>query len=106
MLCDLLIREGADFATVMFPLYVIFANEVTVDALLAPLQPSEVVRVCDGASRMWEILLETKGVMTGEKKYCCLLCPVGNRREYRYDRDAIRHFNKDYLGFSYPCEYW
>ena len=106
MLCDRLIHEGADIATVMFLRYVIFAKEVTVDALLAPLQPSEMVRVCDGASRMWKMLLETKEVMPGEKKYCCLLCPVGKRREYSYGRDAVRHFNKDHFGFSYPCEYW
>ena len=105
-LCDRLIREGADIATVMFLRYVIFEKEVTVDALLAPLQPSEVARVCDGASRMWEMLLEMKEVMPGKKKYCCLLCPVGKRREYKYGRDAVRHFNKDHFGFSYPCEYW
>ena len=105
-LCDRLIREGADIATVMFLRYVIFEKEVTVDALLAPLQPSEVARVCDGASRMWEMLLETKEVTPGKKKYYCLLCPVGNRRVYSYGRDAIRHFNKDHFGFSYPCEHW
>ena len=106
VLCDRLIHERADIATVMFLRYVIFEKEVTVDALLAPLQPSEIVRVCDGASRMWKMLLETKEVMPGKKKYCCLLCPVGNRREYSYDHDAVRHFNKDHFGFSYPCEYW
>ena len=105
-LCDRLIHEGADISTVMFLRYVIFATEVTVDALLAPLQPSEVVHVCDGANRMWKMLLEMKEVTPGEKKFCCLLCPVGNRREYRYGRDAVRHFNKDHFGFSYPCEYW
>ena len=105
-LCDRLIHEGADPATVMFLRYVIFAKEVTVDALLAPLQPSEVVRICDGASRMWKMLLETKEVRPGETKYCCRLCSVGNRREYRHGHDAVRHFNRDHFGFSYPCEYW
>ena len=105
-LCDRLIREGADIATVMFLRYVIFEKEVTVDALLAPLQPSEVARVCDGANRMWEMLLETKEVMPDKKKYCCRLCPVGNRREYRHGHDAVRHFNRDHFGFSFSCEYW
>ena len=105
-LCDRLIYEGADISTVIFLRYVIFAKEVTVDALLAPLQPSEVVRVCDEASRMWKMLLETKEVVPGETKYCCLLCSVGNRREYRHCQDALRHFNRDHFGFSFPCEYW
>ena len=105
-LCDRLIHEGADVVTVMFLRHVIFAKEVTVSALLAPFQPSEVARVCDGVSSMWKMLLEAKEVMPGETKYCCLLCPVGKRREYKYDRDAVRHFNKDHFGFSYPCEYW
>jgi len=101
-----LIHEGADTVAAMFLRYIIFANGVTFDALMAPLQTSDVVSVCDGTSKMWKMLLETKEVMPGIKKYCCLLCPDGNRREYRDGRDAVRHFSKDHLGFSFPCEYW
>jgi hypothetical protein len=101
-----LMHEGADIGATMFLRYIIFAEGVTVDALMAPIQTGDMLYVCDGASRMWEMLLETKEVMPGEKKYCCLLCPVKNRREYRHNRDAVRHFNKDHFGFSFPCEYW
>ena len=105
-LYDRLIREGADIGAAMFLRYIIFANGVTVDALMAPIQTGELFHVCDGANRMWKVLLETKEVIPGKKKYSCLLCPVKNRREYQYDRDAVRHFNKDHFGFSFPCEYW
>ncbi len=105
-LYDRLINEGADIGAAMFLRYVVFATGVTLDALMAPIQTREVIRVCDGANRMWKMLLETKEVVQGEKKYYCLLCPVGNRREYRYGRDAVRHFNRDHFGFSFLCEYW
>jgi hypothetical protein len=101
-LYDQLMHEGADIGATMF-LHYIFAKGVTVDALMAPIQTGD---VCDGASRMWELLLETKEVVPGKKKYCCLLCPVKSRREYRHGRDAVRHFNKDHFGISFPCEYW
>ena len=105
-LYDRLIREGADIGAAMFLRYITFANGVTVDALMAPIQTGELFDVGDGANRMWKVLLETKEVIPGKKKYSCLLCPVKNRREYQYDRDAVRHFNKDHFGFSFPCEYW
>jgi len=105
-LFDRLIREGADIGAAMFLRYVIFAEGVTIEALMAPIQARKVFRACDGASKMWKVLLETKGLIPGKKKYCCLLCPVRNRVEYRHDHDAVRHFNRDHFGFSFPCEYW
>ena len=105
-LYDRLLSEGADINTVVLLRYLIFAMGVTVDALMAPTKTSGVFHACNGAINMWEMLLETKEVIPGEKKYCCLLCPVENRREYRHSRDAVRHFNRDHFGFSFPCEYW
>ena len=105
-LFDRFMREGADINTAILLCYIIFAEGVTVHALMAPTKTSGVFHACNGAGKMWEMLLETKEVIPGEKKYCCLLCPVENRREYRHSRDAIRHFNRDHLGFSFPCEYW
>ena len=105
-LYDRLLGEGADINTVVLLRYLVFAEGVTLDALMAPTQTSDVSYACNGASWMWEMLLEKKEVMPGKELYRCLLCPVKNRREYRYDRDAIRHFNKDHFGFSFPCEYW
>ena len=105
-LCNRLIDEGADIVAVMFLRYIIFAKGVNVDALLAPLQPSEAIWGYDWASRMWEVLLEMREVIPGETTYCCLLCPGRGRREYKYGHDALRHFNRDHFGFSFPCEYW
>jgi len=105
-LYDRLMREGADIDAAILLRYIIFAEGVTVDALMAPTQTSDVSHACNGARRMWEMLLETKEVMPGKKLYRCLLCPVQNRREYRYDRDTVRHFNRDHFGFSSQCEYW
>ena len=55
---------------------------------------------------MWQMLLETKEVMPGKKKYFCLLCPAEGCSGYNYDRDAVRHFNREHFGFAFPCEYW
>ena len=101
-----MIHEGADVGAAIFLRYFIFAKGVTVDVLMTPIQTGEVSHVIDGASRMWKVLLETKKVMPGKERYCFLLCSLKNRREYRCDRDAIRYFNEDHFGFSFPCEYW
>jgi len=101
-----LIDEGADIGTAMVLRFIIFADGVTIDALMAPIETPEVVRAFGGATRMWGLLFETKETVTGKKKYGCLLCPPENRREYGHNRDAVRHFNKDHFGFKFPCDYW
>jgi hypothetical protein len=101
-----LIHEGADFYAAAVVHDVIFAAGVTVDALMAPIPTREMSLAYSRAKRMWQLLLETKAVAPGQQKYCCLLCPVGNRHEYKFDRDAVRHFNRDHFGFSFPCSYW
>jgi len=65
-----LIDEGADIGTAMILRWIIFADGVTIDALMAPIETPEIVRAFDGATRMWGLLLETKETVTGKKKYC------------------------------------
>jgi hypothetical protein len=101
-----LIREGADFYAAAVVHDIIFAAGVTVDALMAPIPTREMSLAYSRAKRMWQSLLETKAVALGQQKYCCLLCPVGNGHEHKFDRDAVRHFNRDHFGFSFPCSYW
>jgi hypothetical protein len=101
-----LIREGADVYAATVVHDVIFAKGVSFDALMAPIRKREISLLYGGAKRMWQALLETKGGVTSNKKYFCLLCPVGNRAGWKDDRDAIRHFNREHFGFSFPCEYW
>ena len=85
---------------------IIFAAEVTFDALMAPIQTHEMSLAYGGEKMVWQMLLEMKEVMPGKTKYFCLLCSVGGCRGYSYDRDAVRHFNRDHFGFSFPCEHW
>ena len=105
-LYDRLIREGADLGAALILRYIIFADGVTVDALMAPVRTPEMIGISNGATKMWGLLLEMKEVVPGKTKYRCLLCPLENRHEYRHNRDAVRHFNKDHFGFSFRCEYW
>jgi hypothetical protein len=105
-LYDRLIREGADAIAAGVLCEIIFAGGVTFEALKAPIQTWEMFLAYGGATRMWQLLLETKEVTPGKKTYRCLLCPVENRKEYKHDRDAVRHFNRDHFGFGFPCEYW
>ena len=101
-----LIYEGADSRAAMILRDIIFAAEVTVDALMAPIKKREVSITYGGAKRMWQLLLEKKEVVPGQVKYVCLLCPLGGCRGYNFDRDAVRHFNREHFGFSFPCEHW
>jgi hypothetical protein len=101
-----LIREEAVLYAATVVHDVIFAKGVSFDALMAPIRKRETSLLYGGAKRMWQALLETKEGMPGQKKYFCLLCPIGNRAGWKVDRDAIRHFNRDHFGFSFPCEKW
>ena len=101
-----LIYEGAESRAAVILRDVIFAAEVTIDALMAPIKKRELSIEYDGAKRMWQMLLEKKEVMPGQVKYFCLLCPLGGCRGYNLDRDAVRHFNREHFGFSFPCEHW
>ena len=105
-LYDRLVYGGADIGPAWVLRFIIFANGVTYDALVAPIETPELLRASGGGTRMWGLLLEMKEMLAGKKKYRCLLCPLENRAEYRHNRDALRHFNKDHFGFSFPCEYW
>ena len=104
-LYDRLVYERADIGAAWVLRFVIFANGVTYDALVAPIEMPELLRASGGGTRMWGLLLEVKEMPAG-KKYRCLLCPLESRAEYRHNHDALRHFNRDHFGFSFPCEYW
>jgi hypothetical protein len=101
-----LIREGADPGAAAILRDIIFAGGVTVEALMAPIQTREMSNAYGGANRAWHLLLEVKEVARGERKYCCLLCPLGNRKEYKHERDSVRHFHRDHFGFCFTCDYW
>ena len=101
-----LMSEGANIRAAVILRDVIFAAEVTFNALMAPIQKRELSIEYGGAKRMWQMLLEKKEVVPGQVKYFCLLCPFGGCRGYNLDRDAVRHFNREHFGFSFPCEYW
>lgn len=101
-----LICEGADFDAAIILRDVIFAESVTISALMASIPIYEMFIAHGGANRMWQLLLDTKGAVQGKQKYRCRLCPAGNRPEWKHARDSIRHFNKNHFGFSFPCNYW
>lgn len=84
---------------------IIFADKVTVNALMAPVTPKMIGR-SNRATRMWHLLLEVKEAVPGKKIYCCLLCPLETRCEYSENHDALRHLNKEHFDFSFRCEYW
>ena len=106
VLCTRLLVEGADIQAVEFVRDVIFPSAVSEEALLAPINTHEHWSKYGGATKVWQLLLETKEAIPGEKSYCCRLCPQAHRPEYKYGRDAVRHFKKDHFGFAVTCIYW
>ena len=105
-LCIRLLAEGADVETVDIVREIIFSTSVSEEALMAPNNSYEVWRKYGGATVVWQLLLEVKETMSGEKSYCCRLCPQEHRPEYKHNRDAIRHFKRDHFGFAVSCVYW
>ena len=101
-----LICEGADIDTAGVLHDVIFAGGVTIEALMAPIRTREMSLAYGGATKMWQLLLQTREMAPGKDNHFCLLCPVGNRRAYKYGRDVVRHFNKEHFGFGFPCGVW
>ena len=101
-----LMSEGANIRAAVILRDVIFAAGVTRDALMAPIQEREMSIEYGGATRMWQLQLETREVAPGKKKFFCLLCPVGGCRGWNHERDTVRHLNRDHFGFTFPCENW
>jgi hypothetical protein len=101
-----LTRNGADAHTTAIVHDIIFAGGVTYEALMAPIETREISDEYGGVTRMWQILLEMREAVPGRRRYFCLLCPVGDRPEWRHDYDAVRHFNREHFGFTFPCNYW
>ena len=105
ILCARLLAEGADVEAVDF-VRTIFASAVSEEALLAPINTYEKWCEYGGATRVCQLLLKMKEEMSGEISYCCRLCPETHRPEYKYERDAVRHFKRDHFGFAVACIYW
>ena len=101
-----LMSEGANIRAAVILRDVIFVAGVTRDALMAPIQEREMSIEYGGATRMWQLLLETREVAPGKKKFFCLLCPVSSCRGWNHSRDTVRHFNRDHFGFTFSCEHW
>ena len=101
-----LMVEGADIRAAVVLRDVIFAAGVTRAALMAPIQEREMSIEYGGAKWMWQLLLETREVAPGKKKFFCLLCPIVSRRGWNHERDTVRHFNRDHFGFTVSCEHW
>lgn len=105
VLCARLLVEGADVEAVDF-VRVIFASAVSDEALMARIDTYEKWCEYGRATRVYQLLLKTKEEMSVETSYCCRLCPEMRRPEYKYERDAVRHFKRDHFGFAVACIYW
>jgi hypothetical protein len=101
-----LINEGADPEAVDIMLRWIFAFEVTEEALRAPIESRELSLQHGGIKAMWQMLLQMTEAVSGEQNYCCRLCPLEYRPEYKNEVDVLRHFKRDHFGFSVACQCW
>ena len=105
-LCTRLLAEGADIEAVELVREVIFASSVSEGALMAPINTYKKWSKYGRATKAWQLLLITKEETPRKKSYCCRLCPEAHRPEYKYARDAVRHFKKDHFGFAVTCIHW
>ena len=105
-LCTRLLAEGADIEAVEIVREVIFASSVSEEALMAPINTYKKWGKYGRATKVWQLLLITKEETPRKKSYCCRLCPEAHRPEYKYARDAVRHFKKDHFGFAVTCIHW
>ena len=101
-----LIFEGADPDAVDTLRRWIFVAKVTEQELKAPIESRELSLRHGGVRVKWHLLLQVTGVIAGEQSYCCRLCPLEHRPEYKNERDVLRHLKRDHFGFSVACQYW
>jgi len=85
---------------------VVFPTSVSEEALLAPIDSYKMWDKYGGATAAWQLLLEVKAEVSGEKSYCCRLCPKPRRPAYKYSHDSICHFKRDHFGFAVSGIYW
>lgn len=101
-----LIDEGADPEVVNIMRRWIFVLKVTEQALEAPIESRELSSRHGGIKVKWRLLLQVTEGTTGEQSYCCRLCPLERRPEYKNAPDVLRHLKRDHFGFSVACQYW
>ena len=102
-----LIGEGADPEAVDIMRRWIFVSRVTEQALEGPIKSRELSVRHGGVRVKWRLLLQVTGVVPGEEQsFCCRLCPMERRPEYKNASDVLRHLKRDHFGFSVACQYW
>ena len=105
-LASRLISEGADPDVVDIIRRWIFVVTVTEQALKAPIESRELSLRHGGVRVNWQLLLQVTGAIPGEQSYCCRLCPLERRPEYKNEPDVLRHLKRDHFGLSATCQYW
>jgi hypothetical protein len=101
-LCARLLAEGADPHYVELLRRKVFTNEISNDALMAPTRPSNQLSGKRWTEKAWHLLVE----QTGSFAYSCRLCPQNERRQYKDNRNVLRHLRKDHFGLALVCECW
>jgi hypothetical protein len=105
-LASRLIDEGVDPDVVDIIRRWIFVHKVTEQALKAPIESRDLSLKYGGVRVMWQLLLQEIEVTPGEPSYCCRLCPLVHRPEYKNATDVLRHLKRDHFGLSIACQYW
>ena len=98
-------RGGRDFAVNWIT--VAFKRDVSLDALVRPLDLTEVENSDRSTSNGFKLRQAYDGFIakTGYH-FECGLCEEGNRRHWVHKKDAVRHLRKFHFGLADRCRVW
>lgn len=100
-------EKGADEGVVSL-LGKIFADEVSLEALIRPLTDAEVETKEFGikTGKIYTAFLEYTNEESVASRCICRLCHMHSKQTWKHSKDVLRHLRRDHFGLADVCKQW
>ena len=100
-------QKGADESVIPF-LGKIFADEVSLEALVRPLTDAEVESKEFGieTGKIYTAFLKYTNDAGVDPRFICRLCHVQSKQTWKNSKDVLRHLRRDHFGLADICKQW
>ena len=100
-------EKGADESVIPF-LGKIFADEVSLEALVRPVTDAEVETKEFGieTGKVYTAFLKYTNETSVDPRFICRLCHVQSKQTWKNSKDVLRHLRRDHFGLSDVCKQW
>ena len=101
-------REKGVEESVVTLLGKIFADEVSLEALIRPLTDVEVETKEFGieTGKIYTAFLKYTNEASVDPRFICRLCHVQSKQTWKHSKDVLRHLRRDHFGLADVCKQW